>query len=233
VGQVFAIAVLSALDVGLLTAAVVLLGRPQPARQLGAYLIGGMGFSIAFGLAIVLALHGTDLLSKISRSTRGIVEVVVGALLIFVAITAASGRTFQWHPRRHRKSEAEQHKPEAEKPTRPSLQERALGNDSLWISWAAGAIYSLPGAYYLAGLALLAKVNASATTYVFAILGFNLVQFALIELPLIGLLVVPDRARSLTERLNEWMTAHHRLVVMVLAGVIGAYLLITGITDVG
>jgi hypothetical protein len=229
-GQVFAIAVLSALDVGLLTAAVVLLGRPQPARQLSAYLIGGMGFSIVFGLAIVLALHGTDLLSKISQSTRGIVEIVVGALLIFVAITAASGRTFQWHPRRQSKPKP---KPEAEHPTRASLHDRALGNDSLWISWAAGAIYSLPGAYYLAGLALLSKLNASATTYVFAILGFNLVQFALIELPLIGLLVVPDRARSLTERLNTWMTAHHRLVVMVLAGAIGAYLLITGISDAG
>ena len=223
-GQVFAIAVLSALDAGLLTAAVVLLGRPRPARQLGAYLIGGMGLSIFFGLLIVLALHGTDLLHKISRSTKGIVEVVAGALLVLVAIAAGSGRTFGWHPRRQRKRDAEH-------PHRPSLQQRALGNDSLWIAWAAGAIYSLPGAYYVAGLALLAKLNASATTNVFAILGFNLVQFALLELPLIGLLVAPDRARSLTERLNVWMNAHHRLVITVLAGVIGGYLLISGVSD--
>jgi hypothetical protein len=54
-GQVFLIAVVSALDAGLLTAAVLLLGRPRPAPQLGAYLIGGMGFSIIFGLLIVLA----------------------------------------------------------------------------------------------------------------------------------------------------------------------------------
>ena len=72
-GQVFAIAVISALDAGLLTAAVVLLGRPHPARQLGAYLIGGMGFSIIFGLLIVLALHGSSL--RIGRSTRGAIEV--------------------------------------------------------------------------------------------------------------------------------------------------------------
>jgi hypothetical protein len=38
--QVFLIAVASSLDAGLLTAAVVLLGRPQPARQLLANLIG-------------------------------------------------------------------------------------------------------------------------------------------------------------------------------------------------
>jgi hypothetical protein len=48
--EVFVIAAVSALDAGLLAAAVVMLGRPRPARQLLAYLIGGMGFSIIIGL---------------------------------------------------------------------------------------------------------------------------------------------------------------------------------------
>jgi hypothetical protein len=68
-GQVFLIAVASSLDAGLLTAAVVLLGRSQPARQLGAYLIGGMGFSIIFGLLTVLALHGSNL--RLGKRQRG------------------------------------------------------------------------------------------------------------------------------------------------------------------
>jgi hypothetical protein len=68
-------------------------------------------------------------------------------------------------------------------------------------------------------------------TNVVVILGFNLIQFALIELPLIGLVVVPDRARSLAEKLNEWMTAHRRTVTGFLAGAIGIYLLISGISD--
>jgi hypothetical protein len=89
-GQVFLLAVVSALDVGLLTAAVVLLGRPRPAAKLGAYLIGGMGFSIIFGLAIVLGLHGSGL--RLGRSTQGVIEVVAGALLIVVAVAEWSGR---------------------------------------------------------------------------------------------------------------------------------------------
>lgn len=223
-GQVFAIAVVSALDAGLLTAAVVLLGRPQPARQLGAYLIGGMGLSIVFGLTIVLALHGSDVLHEISRSTKGIVEVGSGTLLLFVAISAWSGRTFRWHPRRRGKREAAS-------PRRQPLHERALGNDSVWIAWTAGAVYSIPGAYYLAGMALLAKLNAPVSANVFAVVGFNVIQFALIELPLIGLLVAPDRTRALTERLNDWMTAHDRMVIVVLAGATGAYLLVSGVSD--
>jgi hypothetical protein len=221
-GQVFVIAVVSAFDAGLLTAAVVLLGRPQPARQLGAYLIGGMGCSIIFGLLIVLALHGTTV--RLGRPTKGIIEVAAGALLLTVAVAEWLGRKAQWHARRTRKRDTGRSE-------RQSLHDRALGHDSLWIAWAAGAVYSAPGAYYLAGLALLAKQNASATMIVIAILGFNVIQFALIELPLIGLLVVPERTHSLTEKLNDWMTAHRRIVIIIVAGAIGAYLLVSGISD--
>jgi hypothetical protein len=220
--QVFLIAVASSLDAGLLTAAVVLLGRPRPARQLLAYLIGGMGFSIIFGLVIVLALHGSNL--RIGKPTKGIIEVAAGALLLAFAVAAWSGRKVQWHPRRSRKRDDDH-------AGRQSLHDRALGQDSLWIAWAAGALYSAPGAYYLAGLALLAKQNASTATNVVVIVGFNLIQFALIELPLIGLVVVPDRARALTEKLNGWMTAHRRIVTVSLAGAIGGYLVISGISD--
>jgi hypothetical protein len=224
VSEVFAIAVVAALDAGLLAAAVALLGRPRPARQLGAYLVGGMGFSIGFGLLIVLALHGTDLLSGISKSTRGSIEVAAGALLIVVAIAVWSGRVVQWHPRRTKKRDPDN-------PHRQSLRDRALGHDSLWIAWAAGAAYSVPGAYYIAGLALLAKLNASVTTNVLVILGFNVIMFALIELPLIGLVVAPQRARSLTEKLHAWMTAHRRALIVTVTGAIGTYLLVSGISD--
>ena len=193
-GEVFVIAAVSALDAGLLAAAVVMLGRPQPARQLLAYLIGGMGFSIIIGL------------------------------LIFIAIAVAAGRRMQWHPRRTRN---------ANHPPRQSLADRALGHDSLWIAWAAGALYSAPGAEYLAGLALLAKLNAPAAASVAAILGFNVIMFALIELPLLGLVLMPDRTRSLTEKVNAWMTAHRQTLIVIVAGAGGTYLLISGLTDLG
>jgi hypothetical protein len=69
VTEVFSLAVVAALDAGLLTAAVVLLGRPRPARQLLAYLIGGIGLSIIFGILIVLGLQGSNVL-HFSASTR-------------------------------------------------------------------------------------------------------------------------------------------------------------------
>ena len=141
-----------------------------------------------------------------------------------IAVAEWSGRKMQRHPRRARKSVADHAR-------RQSLTDRALGQDSLWIAWAAGALYSAPGAYHLAGLPLLAKQHVSAATDVLVILGFNLIQFALIELPLLGLVLLPDRTRPLTERLHHWMTAHRRMVIVIMAGAIGTYLLVTGLSD--
>ena len=219
----FVIAVVAALDAGLLAAAVVMLGRPRPARQLLAYLIGGMTFSIIVGLLIVFALRGSSVLRGPDKSTRAVIEVAAGALLIVIAAAVVSGRRVQWHPRRSRKRDAEH--------PRQSLPERALGHDSLWIAWAAGAAYSWPGAEYLAGLALLAKLNASPAANIGAILGFNVVMFALIELPLLGLALLPDRTQALTEKLNTWMTSHRRTLIVIVAGAGGAYLLLSGLTD--
>ncbi len=223
-GEVFVIAAVSALDAGLLAAAVVMLGRPQPVRQRLAYLIGGMGFSIVIGLLIVLALHGSSLLHGLDKSTRGGIGVAAGGLLIFIAVAVAFGRRMQWHPRRRRERNTDH-------PSRHSLPDRALGHDSLWVAWAAGALYSAPGAEYLAGLTLLAKLNAPPAASVAAILGFNVIMFALIELPLLGLVLMPDRTRSLTDRLNAWMTDHRQKLIVVVAGAGGVYLLISGLTD--
>ena len=224
--DVFLIALLAALDAGLLAATVVLLGRPRPAQKLLAFLIGCMGLSIVFGLVIVFALHGSKLVQHPDPAVSAAIEVAAGALLLVVAFAVLLGRNVQWRPRRRRKPPGD-----ASRHQHQSLSERAVGHDSLWIAWAAGAIYSAPGAYYLAGLALLVKLDRPIATDALAIVGFNLVMFAFIELPLLGFLLAPERARALTERLSGWMNRHKQTLIVVVAGLGGLYLLITGLSD--
>jgi hypothetical protein len=226
VTEVFVLAVIAALDAGLVAAAVVLMGRPRPAQHLLAYLIGGMSLSIVFGLLIVLGLHGSELLREPDRSTQAVIELAAGAVMIVVAVAVGSGRRLHWHP--HRAGHGD-----ADGPQRSSLYERALGRHSVWIAWAAGAVYSVPGVEYLAGLVLLAKVGAPAASEVLAVLGFNLIMFAVIELPLLGFVLAPQRTRSLTEKLNRWMTDHRRILIVTVTGAVGIYLLVSGFGDVG
>ena len=43
----------------------------------------------------------------------------------------------------------------------------------------------------------------------------------------------PDRTRALTARFNEWMTRHRRTIVVVVAGAVGTYLLVSGLSGLG
>ena len=146
--------------------------------------------------------------------------------MIVVAVVVGSGHKLQWHPRRAGHGDAES-------PQLGSIFERALDRHSVWVAWAAGAIYSLPGAEYVAGLVLLAKVGAPTASEVLAVLAFNLIMFAVIELPLLGFVLAPERTRSLTAKLNRWMTDHRRILIVIVTGAAGIYLLVSGFGDLG
>jgi hypothetical protein len=158
-------------------------------------------------------------------STSAVIEIVAGALLVAVAIAVRVGRVPKWRPRRRPRRKREY------SGRRPSLSERVVGKDSLWIAWAAGALYSVPGAYYLAGMALLAKQDTSVVTDVVVVVAFNVIMFALIGLPLLSFRVAHERARAHTEALNDWMTCHKRTLIVVVAGAGGAYLLVSRLID--
>ncbi|MBV9335830.1 MAG: GAP family protein [Solirubrobacterales bacterium] len=58
----------------------------------------------------------------------------------------------------------------------------------------------------------------------------NLALFAIVWIPLAGCLVAPAATQARLESLNVWAHAHRRLAIVVVAGVIGAYLIIVGVT---
>lgn len=63
-----------------------------------------------------------------------------------------------------------------------------------------------------------------------ALLVFNLALFAMVWIPLVGYLVAPAATKRAVENLSAWAHTHRRLVISVVAGLIGAYLIIVGIS---
>ena len=61
---------------------------------------------------------------------------------------------------------------------------------------------------------------------------FNLIMFVLAEVPLAGYFVAPEATAQKVEALNEWMGSHARQIVIVLATVMGVYLVARGIAGV-
>jgi Sap, sulfolipid-1-addressing protein len=223
VTKVFLLALAASLDAGLVAAVVLLLGRPRPQRQLLAFWFGAIGLSTAIGLVIVLALGRSGLRVNQHGSASPAIEITAGVVLLAIAVTVGSGLTDRLT------SERKDRHHDQDVRRRPSLADRLRGSDSVKPAFLAGVAYGVPGAYYLAGLALLVKLDAGTAADIVAVLAFNLVMLALLELPIVGFAFAPDRTRALVSRLDGWLTRHRRAIVGVAAGAIGLYLLISGL----
>jgi hypothetical protein len=109
--------------------------------------------------------------------------------------------------------------------------QRALHNDSLWIAWIYGIAFGVPSAYYLAAIAAILKSGAGTGGQVTALLAFNLVAFVIAEIPLVSFAVAPAATRARLDQLYAWTSTHQRLVLTVLAGIVGVYLILRGISE--
>ena len=63
------------------------------------------------------------------------------------------------------------------------------------------------------------------------IVTFNVIMFALAEIPLLGLILAPDRTHELVGRGNAWVSAHSRQIAIGLCVVFGVYLIVRGIAN--
>ncbi len=66
----------------------------------------------------------------------------------------------------------------------------------------------MPSAHYLTATAAILTAGASDRTAVAALLPFNVVAFALTEIPMVSFLVAPDATRARVDRLYAWSNAH-------------------------
>src|SRR2546425_388453 len=86
------------------------------------------------------------------------------------------------------------------------------------------------------GLAIIAALKDSAAAHhptgadIALVVGFNLIMFMLAEIPLLGLLLAPERTGEIVTRLNDWISGHGRQIATGLCTVLGAFLIVRGIS---
>jgi hypothetical protein len=225
IGDLLILAVASALYPLLLAAVLVMLNAPRPGPLLVGYLIGGLIISISLGVAILIVLDQAHAVgSRAPRTLSPAVNLAAGVLAILIAMLLLRRPR---HPRRPRRRRREKPKD----PQREPLPQRVLAHGSARKAFGLGIILSLPSLYYLAALRDIAEEHPDWAVRVALILLFNLIQFTLIEVPLVGFLVAPERTALLVTRFNEWLRSHLRQVGAVVALAIGIYLVIKGIRD--
>lgn len=189
---------------------VLMLNRPRPHLQLAAFLCGGFAMGLTVGAVVLFALESRLLGS--AHFTLPKVQIVIGTLALAGAVVLATtpGRTR----------------------TPPAWLVRLLEGRSLWVAGTAGLGIALPSVDYLAALAVIAAGAATPGTRLSALVMFNVVAFALVEIPLLAYLMAPERTFAVMTALNQWIRARRRREVAGLLAVVGAVLVTAGVLGV-
>jgi len=217
----------------LLAAVVILLQLERPARLIGAYLAGGMVISIGLGCAIVLALDGSNAVASQQSLLSWTADLALGGLALLAAVALATHADERYRARRRaRRARHGRLEPEPEeKPKAEPWSQRILARGSVPIVFLAALFVNVPGAAYLIALKDIAAGNHSTATTVGLILLFNVIMFLLAEIPLVGLLVAPERTDVFVTRMNRWLTEHSRQLAIFICVLFGGYLVVRGLVN--
>jgi Sap-like sulfolipid-1-addressing protein len=195
---------------------VLMLNRPRPMLQLLAFLCGGFAMGITVGLVVLFAFRRRLLGSTYFTLPK--VQILIGVLALLVAaVLAANACTGRFGTRPGKLA---------------TLAQRLLNGRSLWIAGAAGLGIALPSVDYLAALAVILASGAAAMTQVGALLMFNVVAFALVEIPLLAYLLAPRTTRTSMAALHDWLRSRRRVEVAILLAAVGCVLLAVGVAGI-
>lgn len=226
-GDVFSIFLLSLLAMfnpTLLAAVTIMMLLPDPRRLITGYLLGAYVTSIGLGMAIVFSLDSSSSVESTKTTLSPLEDIVFGAILVLVGWAFLSGRVKEIKQNRKRHHE-EKHGLAEEK---ESLSERLLGRGSMRITFAVGALLSLPGASYLVALTKIAKLEWPTTSTALAVIIFCLIQQLLLELPLIGFYFAPEWTGEAVVRFREWISRNAARAAGYVSLTLGCLLVIRG-----
>ncbi|MBV9413930.1 MAG: GAP family protein [Solirubrobacterales bacterium] len=221
-GQVVLLSLTASFNPTLVAATTVMLLLDRPVRLMLGYLLGAYMTSITLGLVIVFTLSNSSTTNTTENTISPAVDIALGGLLLVVAWVLWSGRGERARKRRRERK--------AEKPDKaPPRWQRELSKGSARTTFVVGALLSLPGASYLAGLDEIHKLKSSTAVTVLLVVGFNLVMLWLLEVPLASFAVAPDWTPRAIERAKLWVNRHAHVFAVRGCAAIGLLLVIKGI----
>ncbi len=198
-------------------AAVIALGRGAEVRSRVFMFVLAAGLvTYAVGAVILYALIELGATGSHHLTPGAAVDVALGVLLILLAIRLR---------RKRPDPAAEEGVPVS---ATPSKIERYL--ESRRLSFVLGIVlYVLPSPIYIGAVKAIADANLSTSGELAALVGVVAVMLWMVELPMLMLLVVPDRAASTLERINLWFARNGRSLAIVAAAGVGVYLIVKGL----
>ena len=220
--EVILLSLTASLNPTLVAATTVMLLLDKPARLMLGYLLGAYMTSITLGLVIVFSLSGSSASNTTENTISPAVDIGLGAVFLAISFVLYTGRAERVRERRQERKAAKPDKG-------PPRWQRELSKGSPRTTFIIGALLTLPGASYLAGLDQIHKLKYSTTVTVLLVLGFNLVMLWLLEVPLASFLVAPEWTPRAIDRAKAWVSRHAHMFAVRGTAAVGVLLVIKGI----
>lgn len=224
--HIFVLSLVSAANASLLAAVTVMLFLPEPKRLLLGYLAGALLTSLSIGFVIVFVVHNSSATSSGESTISPAIDFALGGLLLIVAYVLRAGHDQRLKERRRQRAIAKSGAEPAEKG--PSKVEQLLGRGSARVTFALGVVLTLPGVAYLAALRDVQDHGYSTGGKILAIVGYNVMLMLLLEIPLVGYYLAPDRTVVEVGRFRGWLTRNGRQMAIVVAAILGLFLIARG-----
>lgn len=220
-GDIFLLALGAALNPTLVAASTLMMLLPNAKRLMLGYLLGALTTSITLGFIIISSLEN----SSAVRTTEDTLSPAATLLLGVIALTCAVVL------RRGRDEAASQRRRARRQQKGPPRWQKALGRGSPRITFVVGAMLTLPGASYLAGLSRIDKLNYSTPETVALVVAFNLIMLALLEIPLLGFAIAPRWTVATIERAKVMMSRSGRQFAAEALTVLGVLLVVKALIE--
>jgi hypothetical protein len=223
------LAVAAAVNPSLFAVTTVMLLLPNPRRAMLGFLCGAYLVSITVGLLIAFTFTGATSTSSADHKVGPAEDLLVGGIALVVAFALATGRDEPVVERHREKKEAKlTARRDAGKPTE-SRSVRLLKKGSPRVTFVVGAALSFPGALYLEALHRMRLLDAGAAATVVLVVFFCVMQLLLLEVPVLGYAIWPDRMEDGEASFRAWLARDGRPTAAVCAGVIGVWLVVRGL----
>jgi Sap, sulfolipid-1-addressing protein len=200
-------------------AAVIALGRGTQVRsRVFALVLAAVLTTYVVGALILLVLVDSGASGSTKWTPSAAVDLALGVALLLLAARL-------WHRGRQPATEKQG---ETSKPSGPSKIERYL--ESRGLAFVLGVtLYVLPSPIYIGAVKAVADAKLSTTSELLALAATVAVMLWMVELPMLMLLAVPDRAVAVLESINLWFARNGRILAVLAAAGVGVYLVVRGL----
>jgi Sap, sulfolipid-1-addressing protein len=221
-GEVILLSLTASLNPTLVAATTVMLLLPHPSKLMFGYLAGAYMTSITLGLIIVFSLSDSSAANTTKNTISPAIDIGLGAIFLAIAFVLYTGRAQRIRERRQAKK--------AEKPDKgPPRWQRELSKGSARTTFVVGALLTLPGGSYLAGLSNIHKLHESTAVTVLLVIGFNIVMLWMLEVPAVSFLIWPEATPRAIERSKAWVSRHAHMFAVRGCTAVGSLLVIKGV----